>query len=209
MNNWEQDISNLNKIGVATFSSVPKDIISYLQLHIDNRKKLIKYNQNLAGHIKNEKGMKPSTQFNSFMLDSIFSNDICKDKMKSFDFLNKNVPLYTDNIWFNFQKKYEFNPIHHHYGLFSFIIFMQIPYDLKKEDKVFSEVREGNTTVSRLAFVYTDIDGAVTEKFCNVDSSYVHKMVIFSADLRHLVYPFYTSNKERITVSGNIKLWVN
>ena len=42
----------------------------------------------------------------------------------------------------------------------------------------------------------------------DVDKSFEGKMLMFPAKLQHLVYPFYTSDKERITVSGNIKFYV-
>ena len=31
------------------------------------------------------------------------------------------------SIWVNYQKQHEFNPPHHHNGLFSFVVFMKIP----------------------------------------------------------------------------------
>ena len=34
-----------------------------------------------------------------------------------------------------------------------------------------------------------------------------NKMLIFPANFKHEVYPFYTSDEERITVSGNIKFF--
>ena len=42
-----------------------------------------------------------------------------------------------------------------------------------------------------------------------VDKSFEGQMLMFPAPLQHIVYPFYTSDESRITVSGNIKLWVD
>ena len=46
-------------------------------------------------------------------------------------------PNYLDlrELWVNYQKKYDFNPLHIHSGIFSFVIWVQIPYDLKKEQE--------------------------------------------------------------------------
>ena len=41
----------------------------------------------------------------------------------------------VDNVWANFQRKHEFNPVHNHGGTLSFVIWVQIPYDLEEEDK--------------------------------------------------------------------------
>jgi len=212
MTNWDKDIKILNNIGVATFSYVPKSIIDYLQFCIDNRKNLENRQNYLAGHIKEEYGTTPSNEFNNFIVNSIENNDICRTHANKIDVLKKNLPFYCESLWFNFQKKHEFNPVHFHEGVFSFVIFMQIPYNLNDEDLVFPDVNKKNNSLSstsRLAFLSTNRMGTIEKTLCNVDESYLHKMVVFPAKLLHLVYPFYTSDKERITVSGNIKLLVN
>jgi len=211
MSNWDKDTKSLNNIGVATFPYVPKSIIDYLQFHIDNRKNLKNHQNYLAGHIKEEYGTPPSNEFNNFIISSIENNDICRTHIDTIDVLSKDVPFFCENLWFNFQKKHEFNPVHSHTGVISFVIFMQIPYNLKDEDLVFPDVNKKNysSSTSRLAFLTTNLLGSIIETLCNVDESYLNKMVVFPAKLRHLVYPFYTSDKERITVSGNVKLLVN
>ena len=41
---------------------------------------------------------------------------------------NKTFPeFYLKNLWVNYQKQNEFNPLHCHIGLYSFVIFMKIP----------------------------------------------------------------------------------
>ena len=88
---------------------------------------------------------------------------------------------------------------------------MQIPYDLKKEDGYFKDLpgtgRHAYHT-SRLTFVNTKTDGDILTSLVNVDKSFEGKMFMFPSRQKHLVYPFYTSNKYRITVSGNLKLKV-
>jgi hypothetical protein len=122
------------------------------------------------------------------------------------DILTKNAPLVLDKLWCNFMKKYEFNPLHGHSGVFSFIIFLKIPYDLQKEDKVFPEVNKIHLT-SRLQFVTVSPTTGIQSIILNVDKSFENKMLIFPANFKHEVYPFYTSDEERITVSGNIKFF--
>jgi hypothetical protein len=38
------------------------------------------------------------------------------------------------DAWVNFQEKYEYNPIHLHDGVFSYVIWYQIPF--YKEDEI-------------------------------------------------------------------------
>ena len=115
---------------------------------------------------------------------------------------------YLSGLWVNFQKKGEFQPTHDHTGMFSFVIWMDIPYDWKDEAKLpFAKVRADGGTPSggNFTFVYSNDN-------CRSVSEYVIPMspeingycCFFPSDLCHQVYPFYTSDKDRITISGNI-----
>ena len=42
----------------------------------------------------------------------------------------------------------------------------------------------------------------------DVDKTFEGKMLLFNAKQMHTVFPFYTSDAYRITVSGNIKIKV-
>ena len=48
---------------------------------------------------------------------------------------DENAEFVLKKLWVNYQKKYDFNPIHIHSGVFSFVIWVQIPYDLTEERK--------------------------------------------------------------------------
>jgi hypothetical protein len=206
MTNWEHDKNDLNNIGIATFDEVDINIIDYLKTEIKNKNQLKNANTILAGHIKDEYHIKVTNDYSNYICRCLDNNSITSFYLNKIDILNKNCPIILDKSWINFQKKHEFNPLHHHTGIFSFIIFMQIPYKLVEEFKVFPNAN-GNYT-SCLSFIYNDVYGNIDSFSCSVDESYLYKMLIFPAKLKHMVYPFYTSDKERITVSGNIKFLV-
>jgi len=204
MKNWEKDKVLLNEIGVATFDNVDVKIINYLQNLIDNKETLSDHTDKLAGHIKDERGLKPPSYFSNYICKLIFDNPKTNFHLSKIHFLNKNLPIIVDELWINFQKKHEFNPLHIHSGIFSFIIFMKIPYNLIDEDRFFPNMKDDPKT-SRLCFIVCKPDGGIRDITCNVDESYLHKMLIFPANYGHLVYPFFTSDEERITISGNIR----
>jgi len=206
MTNWEQDKIDLNNIGIATFDEVDINIIDYLKTQIKNKNQLKNANTILVGHIKDEYHIKVTNDYSNYICRCLYNNSITSFYLNKIDILNKNCPIFLDKCWINFQKKHEFNPLHDHTGIFSFIIFMQIPYKLKEEFKVYTDTNGQQT--SCLSFVYTDTNGNVTNKTCSVDESYLYKMLIFPAKLKHMVYPFYTSDEERITVSGNVKFLI-
>jgi hypothetical protein len=207
MTNWEHDKIDLNNIGIATFDEVDINIIDYLKTQIKNKNQLKNANTILAGHIKDEYHIKVTNDYSNYICRCLDNNSITSFYLNKIDILNKNCPIILDKSWINFQKKHEFNPLHDHTGIFSFIIFMQIPYKLEEEFKVYADTNGQHT--SCLSFAYTDTNGSVVTKTCFVDESYLYKMLIFPAKLKHIVYPFYTSDEERITVSGNVKFLIN
>ncbi len=84
---------------------------------------------------------------------------------------------------------------------------------LEEELKVFPEMnKQGDFNVnstSKLCFLNTDLLGEPMFDSIPVDKSFEGKMLMFSASQYHAVYPFYTSDEERITVSGNLKFKTN
>ena len=56
---------------------------------------------------------------------------------------------------------------------------------------------------SKFCFMYANHQrGGIGTIALNVDQSYEGKIILFPADLAHAVYPFYTSDDYRITMSG-------
>jgi hypothetical protein len=91
------------------------------------------------------------------------------------------------NLWANYQKKYQYNPMHVHSGVVSFVIFVDIPYGPEERDNFYS-------------------DGAfqMEKEVLPVDSSWNGTILMFPSTTNHAVYPFRSTDKERTTVSGNI-----
>ena len=101
-------------------------------------------------------------------------------------------------LWINYQKENEFNPPHDHDGKLSFVIYLQIPEELKKENKAYKGKSCGPGGIQ---FLYGD-----GPRECITYMSYFPEeldMFIFPAWLKHWVSP-YKSNCTRISVSGNV-----
>lgn len=120
--------------------------------------------------------------------------------------------LYLDSLWVNKQKKHEFNPIHFHSGALSFVIWLNIPYELEDETNHFplisgtSPENKDNFYTSKFCFVYTDVLGQIKQFPVPVDKTFEGTILMFPSSLQHTVYPFYTSDDYRISVSGNIRI---
>lgn len=130
--------------------------------------------------------------------------DYMLEASKELTFL-PNLNTNVRELWVNFQNKGEFNPVHRHYGVISFVIWVQIPYKYKDECKLdtaqnLNEKPSGGC----FQFLTTSLTGEVGYYNYDLDPTFNGTAVIFPAGLNHQVYPFYTSDLERISISGNI-----
>jgi len=112
-----------------------------------------------------------------------------------------------ESLWVNFQKKHEFNPPHDHSGVFSFVIWMQIPtsYEEQKKLPVCAESNADNH-ISNFAFSYTNTMGKVSTFAYNMEKQAEGYMVMFPSQMLHQVFPFYENDGERISISGNVDI---
>ena len=113
-------------------------------------------------------------------------------------------PYCLDRWWVNYQKQNEFNPIHNHTGVYSFVIWMKIPYDSRKQ-KQKDIARNSNTpSIGDFQFMYSNMLGENDTCSYPMNPNLEGTMLFFPAQLDHQVYPFYDCDEERISVSGNI-----
>ena len=171
-----------------------------------------KVNNNLAGNIEKEYELKSSRPYIESLLLPLAEYYMNTNNYKNYVLENQNV--YADlkntltnigliSAWVNFQSKHEFNPVHNHDGVLSFVIWVDIPFLMDDELKQ-SHVKDSNSTsVGNFAFLYTDILGYIKQLPFAADKNYSNGLLLFPAKLNHIVYPFFTSDKQRISVSGN------
>ena len=166
------------------------------------------HNNTLVGHINNSYKLKD--------IDDIFWKNtlspLCDKYGDTYDNLGRHIPVegkfpyYLNNWWVNYQKQHEFNPIHNHSGIYSFVIWLKIPTDSKvQNDLHIGQNRNGNV-VSDFEFSFTDMLGKLQGYVYKMDQKREGTMLFFPSGLKHGVYPFYNCDEDRITVSGNIFL---
>ena len=183
--------------------------LNKLKSYIKNKGK--KANSSLAGNINSSYYIKDKN--NSFYNNTLVPTALEYMKLLNGgasqvipEILTKNCSFVLSSFWVNFQKKYEFNPVHNHTGVFSFVIWIDIPVDFKKESKL-PFVSHSNTPLTNcFQFSYTSILGQVSTSTYKLSPDYEGTMLFFPSKLNHTVYPFYSSNKNRISISGNISL---
>jgi len=209
----------LSKGTLAQLFKLPQQMIDYLWERIDIAKKeQVCHKKNLAGNISHSYLLKDPRDLVIPNLYDIVFNQV--DNPKMFDFISmeleniykrielENVRLepYLTKLWVNFQKKGEFQPIHNHSGVFSFVIWMDIPYHSKDEGNLpTAKTSNKNHQGGNFSFVFSDgTRRSVGEHVIEMSPEMNGYCCFFPSDLSHQVYPFYTSDKDRISISGNI-----
>ena len=166
-------------------------------------------NDDLAGNIS--RSCELNDRGNWFFKNTLKS--LCEIYKDEFRNLGESIgcsgrhPYHMEQWWVNYQKQNEFNPVHNHFGVYSFVIWMKIP--TRKKDQVknneFARVTNAKV-VSDFQFSYLDILGIPQGYHYEMNPEMEGRMLFFPSKLMHTVYPFYKCGKDRISISGNISL---
>jgi hypothetical protein len=191
------------------YGKIDDDLFSSIKSEIDfiqtNKNSYKEYNSNLAGNIEEEYNLeKTYLKISEFMSES--ANEYVRNYNFPFDVEGKAISCYVSKCWVNFQKKHEFNPIHNHGGDLSFVIWIKLPYNMEDELSLPSVKKSNTPRAGTFCFVYTDNLGRVISSPIYADKKHEQTFMLFPASLAHVVYPFYTSDDYRISISGNIRI---
>ena len=117
--------------------------------------------------------------------------------------INKYSPYYLERWWVNYKRQNEFNPLHDHTGIYSFVIWMKIPtsYEEQNLNNISNTKR-----ISSFDFYFTDTLGHPMNYSYELSPEMEGIMLFFPSTLQHQVYPFYNCDDVRISVSGNLSL---
>ena len=190
-----------------------QDQIDYLWKIIDIAKtKNLNFNQELVGNISQSLLLDD--------LDSFFYKSVCvplvqyyrKNNYDGIDPVSQNVllgpeaRLILNSFWVNYQYKTEFNPYHDHSGVYSFAIWLKIPYSWNDQKNLpqFKYLNDKDVRAGVFEFEYNDSLGGIRNYTYRLSPDYEGLMLFFPAKLRHCVYPFFDTNEPRISIAGNL-----
>ena len=153
-------------------------------------------------------------------IDSFFFKSVCiplvkfyrKTNYKGADPVDQSVllgphsSLVLNDLWVNYQYKTEFNPFHDHSGVYSFAIWLKIPYDWEDQKKLpqYIDLIDNNIKAGCFEFEYNDTLGPIQNYRYKLSPKFEGSMLFFPAKLRHCVYPFYKTDEPRISIAGNL-----
>lgn len=172
------------------FTTVDKNIIETLKEVAENsRHDHLRANEVLVGNIDKEFALNfnesQSKIFQDLMIQKVeqYYNEKEQTEVKL-------IGAQFEHPWVNFQEANEFNPVHNHSGDLSYIIYLDIPNNVREE-----------YTQSKVS-VRGIIEFSFNNSFFKI-SPKTGDMIIFPSDLFHCVYPF-ESNETRISLAGNV-----
>ena len=178
--------------------------INFLWKCVDNEKEV--HNSKLAGNIHLSKSLDdPDNWFfkNTLIPLCQVYGDTFGNVGDTYGFKNFN-PYSLVSMWVNYQKKGEFNPLHDHAGVYSFVIWMKIPTEFEEQNQKPFAKDSKSPSVSGFQFIYNDILGNLTGQLYQLGKRHEGMMLFFPSKLHHQVYPFFDAEEDRISISGNI-----
>ena len=191
-------------------TELPKSVMTKLQSYIKEAKKNpVNHNSNLAGNISESFLIKDKNDyfFQTVLLPHIGKFNECYPSYDAgINVCNSGCHYCLDRFWVNFQKENEFNPLHDHGGVFSFVIWVKIPTDWREQHALPISANSNAPSASNFEFHYTTMLGNSGKYSYFLDKKSEGTMIFFPAKLMHTVYPFYNCDKERVSISGNINL---
>ena len=206
--------SHLPNVGL-TEGNIPSDIYQALNKEIVDihnasetgtldQNGIVQMNHSLAGQITKEYQITKSRQ-----LLNPFLEEMGRAYQEQWNYYPKENPnnnkLRVESVWVNMQKKLEVNPLHSHDGTLSFVAWLHVPFKLEDERNM--ENCKNSRTVelaSTFQFVYNTALGTIANCPMFVESGWEGTIVMFPAQLLHMVYPFQTSDDYRISIAGNL-----
>ena len=169
-----------------------------------NPNNAIPFNHELIGQIKEEYELTHSVKYLNDLLMFGVSNYLSESKLfKHYTVLRNDSSISLGKTWVNIQKRYEFNPIHNHTGLLSFVIWLEVPYDMEMEKQVHPGQQSPLRLEGAFSFHHIDTMGEISTHTITIDKSMLYKCIIFPSKIFHSVNPFYSTDGKRVSVSGN------
>ena len=180
--------------------------MDYVWKCIKNKKE--DYKESLAGNISGSYGL--YDRGNWFWMNTIKPlilkyNDEFSNLGNRFS-TNHEHPYYMSSWWVNYQKQNEFNPLHNHSGVYSFVIWMKIPFKWDEQNKKDIARKSNSPKISNFELIYSNLLGEITTFSYKLAPQDEGLMLLFPSALSHQVYPFYDSTEDRISISGNVTL---
>jgi hypothetical protein len=159
----------------------------------------------LVGQIKHEYTLtKTQDYINKLMTPLIETYERQFRIIELNQYCNNPFKLSLESVWVNFQQKHEYNPIHSHSGVLSFVMWITIPYDMDSERNAMPSTSSNFDSAGMFSFHYQNTLGKISTYPMTIDKSMENQCLVFPSSFLHSVQPFFSSDGYRISVAGNL-----
>ena len=144
--------------------------------------------------------------------DNLFQNNVlrpCTDKyFETYGCPFKQKTTHTHELafsrfWCRASLDGDYQSIHDHQGIFTFVVWLTVPFEGADERQVQAGVRP---EASDFVLVYPDTCGQLQKRNFVLGKGAEGKMLFFPSDINHIVYPHYTTQEYRIALAGDVAL---
>ena len=112
------------------------------------------------------------------------------------------LPTFS-RFWCRVSQDGDYQSIHDHQGIFTFVVWLKIPFEGEDERQVQAGFRP---EASDFVLIYPDTCGQLMKKHYRLNPHMDGMMIFFPSDMNHLVYPHFTTEEWRISIAGDIAL---
>ena len=110
--------------------------------------------------------------------------------------------LTFQKFWANYTGKGEYQALHNHDAIWSFVIWLKLPAVANVEQSVKDAM---HPDAGDFILTYSDIIGRTRKVNWKLEKQYNEgHMVLFPSDLYHAVYPHFQTDEKRLSLAGDI-----
>ena len=112
------------------------------------------------------------------------------------------IPTFN-RFWCRVSKDGDYQSIHDHQGIFTFVVWLKIPFEGEEERQVQAGFRP---EAGDFVLCYPDTCGQYQKRSWVLGKRAEGKMLFFPSDLNHIVYPHYTTTEYRVALAGDVAM---
>lgn len=186
---------------------VPTNVTQELDIQVKELQqdfsKGVPWNKYLSSEVEHEYKFTPGILTQNYLKDLTAKLD------SELSHIPKNETIVCKDLWVNYISKTEYSSVHYHNGIYSFVIWHEMPYNIENErNRVIHKTPQHIPKSGCFEFMFPSMENMqmkINTFTIPTDKKMEGYIAMFPSSLGHMVYPFYTSDDYRISIAGNIR----
>ena len=111
--------------------------------------------------------------------------------------------LIFSRLWVRASTRGDYQSLHDHQSVLTFVLWMNIPFNSKIERNVQAGFRP---EAGDVVLQYHDTCGCIEKMSWHISKECSGQMIVFPSNWQHVVYPHHSTDEYRIAVAGDVAL---